>query len=256
MRRILLEVAYDGTDYVGWQVQPNGVSIESVLNRELSKFFKEEIKVIGASRTDSGVHAHSAMCVFDTHARMRADKVSYALNAFLPKDIVIQKSMEVDPSFHPRYEQSEKTYVYRILNRRMRDPMLRRNTYFYCRDLDVQRMQEAAQKLLGEHDFISFASPHFTAKTTVRTLYECRVDRSGDLIEITVRGNGFLYNMVRIIAGTLIEVGNGRFNPADMDRILEAKDREAAGPTAPAHGLTLERTKYLNLSQKSVDTAE
>ncbi len=257
MRRILIEVSYDGTNYVGWQVQPNGITIESVLNETLSAFFKEEIRVIGASRTDSGVHALSAMAVFDTKATMPAEKVAYAINTRLPEDIVIQKSREVATDFHPRYAASEKIYEYKILNRKIRLPNQRRDSYFFYRELDVKAMQKAASYLLGEHDFISFASPHFTARTTVRTLYECRVTaeplgegdslEEGRIIRIRVRGNGFLYNMVRIIAGTLIQVGCGFYQPEQIKEMLEAKSRDATGQTAPAHGLTLVKTDFLEL---------
>jgi tRNA pseudouridine38-40 synthase len=255
VRRILIEVSYDGTEYVGWQVQPNGITIESVLNETLSAFFKEEIKVIGASRTDSGVHALSAMAVFDTNASMPAEKVAYAINTRLPEDIVIQRSRQVPLDFHPRYAASEKTYEYKILNRKIRIPNMRRDSYFFYRDLNVEAMQKAASYLLGEHDFISFASPHFTAKTTVRTLYECSVKsqplgeedslEEGRVITIRVRGNGFLYNMVRIIAGTLIQVGCGFYKPEQIKEMLEAKTRDASGQTAPAHGLTLVKTEFL-----------
>lgn len=257
MRRILIEVSYDGTNYVGWQLQPNGISIESVLNETLSAFFGEKIKVTGASRTDSGVHALSAMAVFDTASSMPAEKVAYALNTRLPEDIVIQKSREVAENFHPRYAASEKTYEYKILNRKIRLPNQRMDSYFFYRELDLEAMQKAASYLLGEHDFISFASPHFTAKTTVRTLYECSVSaqalssenslEEGRLIWIRVRGNGFLYNMVRIIAGTLIQVGTGFYRPEDIPKMLEAKSRDATGQTAPAHGLTLVKTDFLDL---------
>ncbi len=246
MRRILLETAYDGTNYVGWQVQPNGISVESVLNKTISEFFGEDGHVIGASRTDSGVHALSAMAVFDTDSRIPGQRVAFALNTRLPQDIRIQRSVEVPLSFHPRYAASEKTYEYRILNRKMPLPTERLYSYHYYRPLDVAAMQEAAGYLVGEHDFISFASPHFSAKTTVRTLYECGVRKEGDMVTIRVRGNGFLYNMVRIIAGTLLQVGCGYFTPEQISGMLEAKNRDAAGPTAPAHGLTLVNTYFLD----------
>lgn len=254
MRRILLEVAYDGTDYCGWQVQPNGVTIEEKLNDALSQLLGEEIRVIGASRTDAGVHSRGSICVFDTQSRFPADKVSFAVNQRLPEDIVVQRSCEVPEDWHPRYEKSTKTYEYKILNRTFAMPTIRRDTYFFHRPLDVARMQEAAAVLVGEHDFESFASIHRTVDTTVRTLYECSVTRDDeDVIRIRVTGNGFLYNMVRIIAGTLIQIGAGELpsargtgeTPAEsMTRILQAKNREAAGPTAPAHGLTMICTKF------------
>ncbi len=244
MRRIKLTVAYDGTNYCGWQTQPNGIAVEEKLDKAVSTLTKTPTRVIGASRTDSGVHALGAVCVFDTDMRMPAEKFTFALNEYLPDDIVIQKSEEVPPEFHPRYDAKGKIYVYKILHRRIKLPLERFDTYFYYKDLDVSKMQEAAGHFVGEHDFTSFASPHYTAKTTVRTLYECSVEKEGDIISIRVTGNGFLYNMVRIIAGTLIRVGAGAIEPDSIPGIFDALDREAAGPTAPACGLTLVETMY------------
>lgn len=246
MKRILLIVAYDGTEYCGWQIQPNGVTIEAVLNRELTRLLGEEIKVIGASRTDAGVHAMGNVCVFDTDTRIPPEKISYALNQSLPEDIVVQQSKEVPLDFHPRHCNSRKTYEYRILNRAMRDPNCRRNTYFYHWELDLSAMRAAASYLVGEHDFQSFCSPATEAETTVRTIYALTVEKEGDLITIRITGNGFLYNMVRIIAGTLLEVGNGKRKPEEIAEILEKKDRSATGPTAPACGLTLMEIAFVN----------
>ena len=249
-RRILLVTAYDGTNYCGWQVQKNGETIEGVLNRELSRLFGAEIAVIGASRTDSGVHALGNVAVFDTEARMPADKVAYALNSRLPEDIRIQRSLEVPPDFHPRKTACVKTYEYRILNREFELPSERLNSYFFRRELDVERMKAACPYFLGEHDFKSFCSIHTQAETTVRTIYSLEVleeelpDLGGRRIRIRVTGNGFLYNMVRILAGTLIQVGLGVYAPEDMEPMLMACDRQAAGPTAPAQGLTLIGMEY------------
>lgn len=239
MRRIMLVVAYEGTHYHGWQLQPNGITIEGVLNEALGRLLGEEIVVIGASRTDAGVHSYGNVAVFDTNTRIPAEKLAYALNQRLPEDIVVQSSCEVAPDFHPRHCESRKTYEYRILNRKMPLPMRRRDTYFYYYDLDVERMQQAAELLTGEHDFKSFCATAAVVETTVRTIYELRVSREDDVIAIRVTGSGFLYNMVRIIAGTLIEVGAGKRSPESIREILEARDRAAAGPTAPAHGLTM-----------------
>lgn len=244
MKRVKLTVAYDGTNYCGWQIQPNGITIEEKLNTALSSLFHEDIKVTGASRTDAGVHSLGNVCIFDTEARMPAEKISYALNQRLPDDIVVIDSCEVDLDFHPRFSKSKKTYEYRILNRRFPDPTRRLDTYFYHRDLNVTSMQEAAGYLVGEHDFKSFASVHMQSETSVRTIYECTVEKQKDIICIRVKGNGFLYNMVRIIAGTLIKVGEGDITPEQIPVILEACDREAAGPTAPAHGLTMIGLEY------------
>lgn len=247
MRRIRLTVAYDGTDYHGWQVQPNGITVEEVLNTKLSDLLGEQVTVIGASRTDSGVHAMGNIAIFDTKTRMPAEKIAYAINQRLPEDIVVQQSEQVPPDWHPRYHECKKTYEYRILNRAFRDPNIRRNTYFYHRPLDIDAMQKAARFLVGENDFKSFCSIDAQVKTTVRTIYALDVDASADgKITIRITGNGFLYNMVRIIAGTLIQIGSGAKNPDEMRRILEARDRECAGPTAPAMGLTLMKIQYVD----------
>ncbi len=239
MKRIKLVVAYDGTSYSGWQLQKNAVTIEQKLNEALSGLLGEEIVVTGASRTDAGVHSLGNVCVFDTNTRIPAEKISFALNSRLPEDIVVQDSCEVDLEFHPRAGKSSKTYEYRVLNRTFPDPTRRRDTYFYHYELDVLAMQKAAAYLEGEHDFKSFCSVHAQVETTVRTIYSCTVTKDDDVIKIRVTGNGFLYNMVRIIAGTLIEVGAGKRAPEEILDMLEKADRCSAGPTAPAHGLTM-----------------
>lgn len=246
MKRVKLIVAYDGTNYCGWQIQPNGVTIEAVLNRHLSALLKEEITVTGASRTDSGVHSLGNVAVFDTNTRMPADKISFALNQKLPADIVIQDSQEVPADWHPRYQKGRKTYEYRILNKTFRNPTRRLDTYFYHYQLDVEKMQKAAAYLEGTHDFKSFCAVGAQVKTTTRIIYRCEVTKDEDIITIRVTGNGFLYNMVRIIAGTLIRVGAGETAPEEIPLILEKCDRAAAGPTAPAHGLTMMGIEYDN----------
>ena len=245
MRRIKLVVAYDGTEYCGFQVQNNGPTIEGELNKVLSELFKEDIRVIGASRTDSGVHAYCNVAVFDTQARMPAEKMVYAINQRLPEDIRVQESSEVAADFHPRHTDSRKTYEYRIYNAAVQNPMKRRYALWNYYKLDVEKMKEAATYLVGEHDFKSFCSADTQVESTVRTVYEVSVTQSGEDIVISVSGNGFLYNMVRIIAGTLLEVGKGRIEPNEMPRILEAKNRQASGPTAPPHGLTLVKYEFL-----------
>ncbi len=244
MKRVKLTVAYDGTNYCGWQIQPNGITIEQKLNEALHDLLGEDIKVTGASRTDAGVHSLGNVCIFDTEARMPGEKMSYALNQRLPDDIVVVDSCEVPEDFHPRFSKSKKTYEYRILNRRFPDPTRRLDTYFYHHPLQVELMKEAAKYLEGEHDFKSFASVHMQAETSLRTIYACNVDKQGDIITIRITGNGFLYNMVRIIAGTLIKVGMGDIRPQQIPDILAALDRSAAGPTAPAHGLTMIGLEY------------
>lgn len=244
MKRVKLTVAYDGTNYCGWQVQPNGITVQEVLNQCLSEFTGENIETIGASRTDAGVHALGNVAVFDTEMRMPGDKFSFALNQRLPEDIRIQKSEEVDADFHPRYVKSQKTYEYRILNCRFPIPTERFYSHFTHIPLDVDKMKEAASYLIGEHDFKSFCGTGAQVKTTVRTVKEIQIEKSGDRITIRITGEGFLYNMVRIIAGTLMDIGGGLYPPEKMKEILEAKDRKKAGPTAPARGLTLMKIQY------------
>lgn len=239
-------MAYDGTHYNGWQVQPNGITIEGELNRCLTELLQENIQVIGASRTDSGVHALGNVAVFDTDSRIPGGKFSYALNQRLPEDIRVQKSEEVSPDFHPRHCNSRKTYEYHIYNAEFPLPMKRLYTYFTYQKLTVSRMQEAVPYLVGEHDFKSFCSPATQAETTVRTIYDIQVEQNGADLIIRVIGNGFLYNMVRILAGTLMEVGACRKEPEAMLEILAARDRQAAGPTAPACGLTLVKYEFLD----------
>ena len=241
----MLIVAYDGTEYHGWQVQPNARTIEGELNRCLSELMQEDIQVIGASRTDAGVHAKGNIAVFDTDARMPAEKISYALNQRLPKDIVIQKSCQVDADFHPRHCDTRKTYSYHIYRGEFPMPLRTRYSYFTYVPLDVTKMREAAAFFLGEHDFKSFCSANTQVESTVRTIEFLDVTEDDRELVITIRGNGFLYNMVRIIAGTLVDVGRGFLAVEDIPDILKACNRERAGQTLPACGLVLEKYEFL-----------
>ena len=245
MKRVKLIVAYDGTNYCGWQIQPNGNTIEAELNHHLTELLGEEIRVTGASRTDAGVHALGNVAVFDTNARMPAEKISYAMNTRLPDDIRIQHSEEVAADFHPRFCETRKTYEYRICNRKFPNPCERLYSLFYYWKLDTERMQRAADYLVGTHDFTSFCTNRPEVPDRVRTIHELCVERQGDMITIRITGNGFLYNMVRIITGTLLRVGSGMLEPEEMHRILEAKDRSSAGETARPEGLTLVKIEYL-----------
>lgn len=240
----MLTVAYDGTNYCGWQVQPNGITIEGVLNEKLSELLKEDITVIGASRTDSGVHALCNVAVFDTCSLIPGEKMSYALNQRLPEDIRIVASKEVEPDFHPRHCNSQKTYEYHIVNAAFPNPMKRLYCYFTYVPCSVEAMQKAAAYFIGEHDFKSFCTVGAQVETTVRTITDLKVFCIEDEIVIRVTGTGFLYNMVRIIAGTLLEVGYGKRKPEEIKDILNACDRQAAGPTAPACGLRLVKYEF------------
>lgn len=243
-KRVKLVVAYDGTNYCGWQLQKNGITIEEVLNRGLTELLKEPVVVTGASRTDSGVHAMGNVAVFDTENRMPGDKICFALNQRLPDDIRVQSSEEVPLNWHPRRCNCTKTYEYRILNRKIDMPINRLYTHFCYYPLNVEHMKVAAACLIGEHDFKSFCTVRSQAEETVRTIYSLDVVKEGDLITIRISGSGFLYNMVRIIAGTLIKVGMGVYPPSHVEEILDARNRELAGPKVSAKGLTLVGLDY------------
>ena len=245
MKRIKLTVAYDGTNYCGWQLQRNGITIEEVLNKTLSDFFHQEIRVIGASRTDSGVHALGNVAVFDADVTMPPEKIAYAINNLLPDDIRIQRSEEVADDFHPRYCETRKTYEYKIYNAQFPDPTVRLYSHFVYFHLDEEKMQQGASYLVGEHDFKSFCTPKEDVENTVRTIYYIKVIREGNMVRILVNGNGFLYNMVRIIVGSLLKVGMGMIEPLEIGNILEAKDRTKAGHKAAACGLTLLNIEYV-----------
>ncbi|WP_442914606.1 tRNA pseudouridine(38-40) synthase TruA [Lacrimispora sp.] len=244
MKRVKMIVAYDGTNYCGWQLQNNGVTIEEVLNKALTDLLKEPVAVIGASRTDSGVHSEGNVAVFDTENRMPADKICFALNQRLPDDIRVLQSEEVSPDYHPRKQNCVKTYEYRIMNRKIEIPTMRLYSYFCYFPLDVELMKKGAAYLVGEHDFKSFCTARGQAEETVRTIYSLDVEKSGDLITLRIKGSGFLYNMVRIIAGTLMKVGMGVYPPGHVEKILDARDRNEAGPKAAAKGLTLMSLEY------------
>jgi tRNA pseudouridine38-40 synthase len=242
--RVKLTIAYDGTAYNGFQSQTNSVAIQDILNEALADLFGHPVKTIGASRTDTGVHARGNVAVFDIETRILPGKIALALNARHPEDIRIVDSRAVPDDFHPRYCDCVKTYSYRILNRRFPDPLLRLYALHYYYDLDAEKMNEAAGYLIGEHDFAAFCSAGYSGKSTVRTIFRSEVVRDGDLITYTVSGSVFLYNMVRIMVGTLIDVGCGRKEPGDIKRILESRDRSLAGDTALAKGLVLEGIEY------------
>lgn len=245
MMRVKLKVAYDGTAYHGWQIQKNGNTIEAELNKHLSALLQEEIQVIGASRTDAGVHALCNIAVFDTDTKMPAGKISYALNQRLPEDIRIQESARVAPDFHPRKCKSIKTYEYKIWRGEFPMPTQRLYSHFMYTPLNVEWMREAAAYLEGKHNFKSFCSENSQTESTVRTIYGIELLEEGNMLRIRISGNGFLYNMVRIIAGTLVECGKGRYQAEQIQDILAACNRQAAGPTMPARGLTLVEYDFL-----------
>lgn len=255
-KRIRLTVAYDGTRYAGWQVQPNGLAVQEVLENCLSDLLGKRIHTLGASRTDAGVHALGNVAVFDTCERMPADKYAYALNVRLPEDIRIQRSEEVALDFHPRFCETVKIYEYRILNRRFPDPTQRLNSLHWYGSLNLDAMRRGAALLVGTHDFRGFATANPQTKTTVRTIYETSLWKEKDMIYFRVTGNGFLYNMVRIIVGTLLEIGKGAMEAERVSEILASKNRIQAGPTARAHGLTLVEIHYPGEEEKGCRNRE
>ena len=241
MKRIMLTVAYEGTAYHGWQLEPTGLTVEEVLNGALTGLLGEEIRVSGASRTDAGVHALGNLCVFDTESPIPPEKIAPALLGRLPEDIVVRASREVPADFHPRRCDSVKTYEYTIYRDTLPNPLVRRQSYFFYRPLDVEAMRRAGAYLVGEHDFKSFCAAGSQAETTVRRILSLTVREDGPFLRIEVKGTGFLYNMVRIIAGTLIKAGLGQLDPEEIPAVLAAADRRLAGPTAPPEGLCLKK---------------
>lgn len=248
-KRIRLFVAYDGTAYHGWQIQPNAITIESELNRAISELVGRDTQVIGASRTDAGVHSLGNVAVFDSDTRIPAEKIAGAINARLPEDIRVVKSDEVASDWHPRHQDCRKTYEYRITMGKVQLPTRRLYSHFTYHSVDAEAMKAACGYFIGEHDFASLCAAGSQAETTVRIIYNLEVCEAGNELVVRVTGNGFLYNMVRIIAGTLLDVGMGRKKAGDIPAILESLDRRNAGPTLPAKGLTLIGYEYDSPSQ-------
>ncbi len=242
--RVLLTVSYDGTDYCGWQRQKNGISVQQKLEEALSKLYTEQVEVRGSSRTDSGVHALGQGVLAVLKDNISCDKIPRAVNTFLPKTIRVVGAREVKESFHPQYSVIDKTYTYKIQNADYPNPLLYNYSCFEHVPLNEKLMREGASYLIGEHDFKAFCSADTSAKTTVRTIYSINITREGDIITITIKGSGFLYNMVRIIVGTLIEVGKGKYLPSYIGEILNSRDRRKAGKTVIPNGLTLMEVNY------------
>lgn len=244
MRNIKLLIEYDGTNYAGWQVQKNAVTIQEVLETAISSLTGHEIRLIGASRTDAGVHARGMVANFLTESSIPAAKFPAAINTYLPDDIRILNAEDAGLEFHSRYLSTGKLYSYSLFNRRIPSPIYRNYTAHVIIPLDVERMKRAAVYILGTHDFSCFRSSGSSVKTSVRTVRSLDIERSGDLINIRICADGFLYNMVRIIAGTLIDTGSGKIEPYDMKDIIDSRQRGRAGKTAPASGLCLEEVYY------------
>ncbi len=252
MRRIRTIIAYDGTDYVGWQTQPNGVAIQEVIEQAILEVTGERSSLQGSGRTDSGVHARAQVAHFDTNARMAADKFAIALNTHLPADIRVLFSEEVDPEFHARFSAKEKQYRYFVQTGPHADVFARKYSLHAYMPLDLDIMQQAAALVPGTHDFSAFMSTGREVESAVRTVTLSRWEKQGRFLVYTVQGNGFLYNMVRILVGTMVGIGSGRIPPDSMKKALSTLSRKDAGPTAPSHGLVLWRVKYPDFDTEEV----
>lgn len=244
MKRMLLKIAYDGTDYFGWQRQNNFVTVQQRVEEALSELLKTDITVRGSSRTDTGVHALGQGVLFEADFTIPTESFPLALNSFLPDDIVCRGARLVDGSFHPQYSVINKTYRYRIYNSRLKNPLISRYSEFVPRELNIEKMQSVCGHFLGEHDFKAFCASGSTAKTTVRKIFALTVTKNQNIIDIEITGNGFLYNMVRIISGTLVDVGLEKLSPKAIPEIIEGLDRTKAGKTLSPKGLTLMCINY------------
>lgn len=244
MRNIKLIIEYDGTKYCGWQSQKNGISIEDTLRKAIKNIINEDIKLIGSSRTDAGVHAKGQVANFFSETCIPADKLPFAINSRLPHDIVVLSAKDMPHEFHARYSSTGKRYSYTIYNRKI-PPAIMRSYVAYCPyELNFNLMKEAGQHFIGTKDFSAFKSSGGSAKTSVRTIRQLEFEKIDNIIRFEIEADGFLYNMVRIIAGTLIDVGIGKIKPYEIEYIIESKDRKKAGRTAPASGLCLEKVYY------------
>lgn len=242
---ILLTIAYDGTQYYGWQIQNGQLTIQEVVQTALTQLYQKPLTIRGASRTDTGVHALGQRGMFvypDNYIPL--EKLPLALNNKLPPDVRIMKAEAVSDDFHPQFGAKNKSYAYKIYNANIIDPVYNNYAWHVKPALDIDKMNAAAQALIGTHDFNAFCAAGSVVKSTVRTIYEIKVTKDNNLVTIDVNGNGFLYNMVRIISGTLCYIGYGKLAVADMATILASKDRTTGGITAPPQGLTLVNINY------------
>ena len=244
MKRILLTISYDGTAYHGWQVQPNGITVQETVQNALYKLLGERPALTGCSRTDAGVHAREFCSHLDCEEKFPESAFLRGLDALLPPDISVKAAREVPPDFHARYNASGKTYAYYILNSERRDPFLSRYAWRIERGLDLKRINAFCGEIVGTHDFYAFSSSGRTVEDTVRTVKECYALREGDKVILKITADGFLYNMVRIIVGTAVAVSDGKIEPEFTKEILTSKNRALAGQTAPPQGLFLEKVWY------------
>lgn len=244
IKNIKLIIEYNGTSFCGWQKQPNVRTVQGTIEECIANVTQEEVAVIGCSRTDSGVHAKNFVCNFTTNSKIPSEKFSYAINRILPPEIIILESQEVSLDFHARFSCKGKRYIYSILNRTWPSPIKKDFTYHVKNKLDIDKMNKAARYLIGKHDFASFRNLGSSVQSTVRTITDLNIVKNDELIEIRVAGDGFLYNMVRIISGTLLDIGLSKIEPEDIKSILESRDRKKAGRSLPAAGLCLDEVFY------------
>ena len=246
LKRILFTIAYDGSDFFGWQKQPdeNIRTVQGEFEKALGRFFKKNVECIGASRTDRGVHAMGQRAVIDIDTTVPTEKFPLALHSFLPEDISVVNAEDVSEEFHPRYDCVKKTYRYKIYNGKYRNPICRKYSEYCHVFLDEKKMNEVSKAFIGTHDFKAFAASGNSSKTTVRTIFDIYVKREGEFVVITVTGDGFLYNMIRIMAGTLMLAGTGKLDFDGLLKIIESRDRTRAGKTAGPNGLTLMEINY------------
>lgn len=244
MRNIKLTIEYDGTNYSGWQKQGNALGIQEVIEKAVFELTGEKAEVIGSSRTDAHVHAKGFTANFHTESKIPGDRFMKAINSKLPPDIVIINSEEAELKFHSRYDSKGKTYSYTILNRPQKSALMRNYSYHFYREVDIESMKSGAAYLIGKHDFASFKNSGSSVKTTVRTISEIDILSKEQYIIFYITADGFLYNMVRIIVGTLLDVGTGKITPYEVKGILESHDRQKAGKTVPGCGLCLEKVFY------------
>ncbi|MCR8745987.1 tRNA pseudouridine(38-40) synthase TruA [Romboutsia lituseburensis] len=243
MRNLKVTIQYNGKNYCGWQKQPDSLGIQGTIENAIYEITKEKIKITGSGRTDAGVHALGQVANFKLESTIPAQKLPNALNAKLPKDISIIDCIEVDEEFHSRYSAKRKRYRYLIYNNSYRNPIYKDISYHVKYDLDFEKMCEEAKSLIGEHDFKGFMSSGSSVNDTIRTIYDITLQKQDNLIILEVEGNGFLYNMVRIIVGTLVDIGRGRIKES-LKNIIDSKERGMCGHTAPAHGLFLKKVDY------------
>lgn len=246
VRNIKLKIAYDGTNYHGWQTQLNGSTIQETVEQAISIVMKQKVNLIGSGRTDSGVHAYGQVANFIADTKIPAEKIKIALNSNLPNDISILESEDVNLEFNSRFDAHNKTYMYQIYNDRVISPFYGRYSCFVPYNLDFEKMEQAVKSLIGTHDFRGFMATGSQVKTTVRTIYDVKLIKEGNIIKLLINGNGFLYNMVRIIAGTLIDIGKKTKSVDCFEKAIINQDRTVLGQTAEPQGLFLMSVNYSN----------